>query len=621
MKMSILNFIYNMTFVLIFRKCIIVGGISSRDSKLINVARKSNGAMCTRSSTFPTAKYNFECEFALKPFWIDYNDWAALCSNANCKQHWIEITFTKIYDVIEFCTTQRLVDPSSLMTAIKVTMGTNPTRIYHINILTTCLLLEDGDGSSSSKAKFEAESYMSGNTRNIGFNDISIFALENENVHNGDKLTNTAFKHVGASCSASSSRSTFECSEALDRDITKTWSPNCDVSDSLKGSCVNHYIDVALAFPAEPKLLCISNGHQFTNRIKTVRVEWSSGFNQTVNLPNADQIHCFNYTNSFGMEHGLKLTIMDVYIDKNVGFQYVSVFVKDSSKLIYLIQSENFVVYHLSPYVYQNFRAIKFQILGVNLGQTDDCSSFIIAFKSETSIQLTIKLNEIINNNKISSMEVTNQPSIQISSLPLFSCDDWKSFWLEMSESHITFGLGMEYGISRLATISSAISIKPRQILFKNGLSNIKNGVRVVDEDGIKLENFYHDCTNNEYYKAIDPHIYTCTPLKERNSLFHYKLSNGNGFRSNSTFSKVVLKKTDTLLGDFNVNIFIKLDNADGKLCKQQQTMIEKNSYFHFPFECEARSNKGLDNLHILIHIYELSDIPKLSLCDISVDF
>ncbi|CAD5126410.1 DgyrCDS14547 [Dimorphilus gyrociliatus] len=68
----------------------------------------------------------------------------------------------------------------------------------------------------------------------------------------------------------------------------------------------------------------------FDERIASVKVEWSSGFTQVVNLSDVAgfKMYCFKYTNTPDIESGLNLVIKDVYIDETVGFQYVNVFTK-----------------------------------------------------------------------------------------------------------------------------------------------------------------------------------------------------------------------------------------------------------------------------------------------------
>ncbi|CAD5126521.1 DgyrCDS14630 [Dimorphilus gyrociliatus] len=112
------------------------------DGKLINIASKSNGAACTASSVH-TTPIDQKCEFAQEPFWINHNDWAATCSsNLDCKSSWIKITFKKAYDVIQVCVVQRVVESSALLKKIEIKIGSNPIKIYNINLIETCLLLE-----------------------------------------------------------------------------------------------------------------------------------------------------------------------------------------------------------------------------------------------------------------------------------------------------------------------------------------------------------------------------------------------------------------------------------------------------------------------------------------------
>ncbi|CAD5126411.1 DgyrCDS14548 [Dimorphilus gyrociliatus] len=219
-------------------------------------------------------------------------------------------------------------------------------------------------------------------------------------------------------------------------------------------------------------------------------------------------MYCFKYTNTPDIESGLNLVIKDVYIDETVGFQYVNVFTK-----------------------------------GQDQGQPNDCSSMVISLKNETSIILTIRLDEVIGNKRISSISVTSPAilsKVLSNSVTLISCTDWTHFWIELSETLITIGMGKGYGSFILASIRTAITLDIRQILIKNGLTNKINHFAITDTEGRKVKSSNTQCQSNAYYATLDGHPSTCVPLEETSNIIEYTLTNGNGIRSNDTNCKLI---------------------------------------------------------------------------------
>ncbi|CAD5126686.1 DgyrCDS14755 [Dimorphilus gyrociliatus] len=615
------------------------------DGKLINIASKSNGATCTASSVYTTS-IDQKCDYALEPFWINHNDWAATCSsNLDCKASWIKIIFKKAYDVIQVCVVQRVVAPANLLRKIEIKIGNNPIKIYNVNLIETCLLLEDGIGSSASEIELEPKEFMSASSINTGFNSISVFAYEEDSsVEKGsDIFVNIADYDLGATSTCSSEQNSLKCPYALSRVFSKSWVATCQIGGA---SCIGQYIEVTFMHLAQPKMFCLSNRYDHVYKILTAKVEWSSGFNETISLPNDNNRHCFKYSNAPVLESGFKIIAKTSSHPKDIGFQYINVFAKKMDERVFTIQSNTDSIYHIPPHLNRNFRAMRLKFKGEDQGEAYDCSSLIISFKSKLSIQFILKLDEIIGNSKISSIHLTGPAIISkvlTNSEPLISCTKWNELWIELSTTDVKVGLGKTYGSSILAVVESSFCLEITQILFKNGNGyNIKNHIQISDK-GIQFFNISHrstfllvnitiaegstladntnDCHINPYYETLDKSILTCVALAKRNNILEYKLTNGNGTITNYTFNEIIFKKTAPLSGNINVYFFFKTNNIETgsrRMCKAKP-MLDKSSFLHFEFECHVDENLNLNSLFVSINIDDLTDVKKLFLCEVFI--
>ncbi|CAD5126880.1 DgyrCDS14904 [Dimorphilus gyrociliatus] len=130
-------------------------------------------------------------------FYDEILEWAAKCSNPLCSSAWITITYQKSYDVIEFCILQAILKIKNRILKITVTIN-SAEKVFKLNDIETCSLLDETFGSNSSSIKFQPKEYGPLAT-NVGFNAIHIFAHdEKAPEHNYEKFEDAAKLESGA---------------------------------------------------------------------------------------------------------------------------------------------------------------------------------------------------------------------------------------------------------------------------------------------------------------------------------------------------------------------------------------------------------------------------------------
>ncbi|CAD5126451.1 DgyrCDS14579 [Dimorphilus gyrociliatus] len=405
---------------------------------LVNVGSKKNGATCQASSEHLQQKgFTFLCENSLEPEWINVFDWAADCNVGNCISTWIIINFLRPYDITKICIAQRTLTANVILKAVEITIGTNKP-IYKLDLINTCLLLEEGIGLDSTSIKLTTKGAETGN---VGSNSISAYAYDKDSSKPDERLINIAELELGATCTHSSAFNSYGCTEAISRRYTGEWASQCHGD-----SCIDQYIEITFAFPAIPKIICHMNRHVFPRDNKKMKMEWSSGHVDILeNMERGVVYRCYNYTHEPTIEHSVKVLMKEDYNAGDVGLSYFKVFAKKTDKDIYSIQFITDVVYHLQS----NVNMVKFRIKGVSTGQTKDCSSLIITFKNKATKLFSLKLDTLTDNNiENSSIEIF-EPELKtidfIIQKSLINCVEWNDFWFQSQQGLVKFGFGEQY--------------------------------------------------------------------------------------------------------------------------------------------------------------------------------
>ncbi|CAD5126515.1 DgyrCDS14625 [Dimorphilus gyrociliatus] len=597
-----------------------------RDEKLINIASKINGASCiVNSELLNTPEFNYECENALTPIWFENNDWASSCSGSLCNGRIIVISFKKSYNVHEICILQRVTSSDQIVNDVLITFQTsNIQKIYKINLGKTCILLEENVGFDSTAISFMPYNSLPA-SKNSGFNTIFVYAYSNDTSDiDEEDLINIADIDLGATCESFVSEIGNECHKALSSSSNLYWAPACGIFP--QPSCIGSYIEIDFVYPAQPYIYSYANRYDENRYIKTMKLEWSSGFvDIQTDLPQDVFYHYYNYTHYPTIESSVKVTITNTTSNELIGLNYFKVFTKQFNQHIYTIQYDTYVVYSLPQHLHGNFMSIKFRVKGHQSGQSNDCSSFIMTFKNCTSEIFTLKLDIIENGEKSSSIE-TIEPvfnSINFSeSSPLMSCDSWSEFWIIFTNNQIKLGSGMIYDKDTLAILNSAIPLDMREILFKNDKASIMNYVQILDKEGRKIYlNNYPQCDVQYDINGLDKSIPTCTVIKARMTHFEYKLTNGKGKRLFDKDSNLVIIFKRDIGIDVKINIYITYqikfnEIVENRICQPEKSS-SKGQYLVHNFSCQDIEDVETNLVSVKILIDNFDEINQLFFCEI----
>ncbi|CAD5126624.1 DgyrCDS14709 [Dimorphilus gyrociliatus] len=287
------------------------------DGKLINIANaKDHAASCKASSEF------YNCENALDLVWQSTAEWGSNCLRLYCIDEWIEITFKRLYDIIDICLYQRTYPDVYLLAFMNMTLGSSNTINVHLNLYETCVLLTE-IGKSVSKVKFQTLGSHE-ETRLAGFQSILIYAYDNETINEDLYYINIANSDRGATCNSSSG---INCVEAINNFKTTYWLTQCPQKES-NDRCQGHFINVTFAFPAKPHIFCTANSADSAYDIKSLTVTWSSNYTQTIQLSHSSDRQCWNYTGNSDIEYWIQLTIIDGYTTQQNALKTIDVFAK-----------------------------------------------------------------------------------------------------------------------------------------------------------------------------------------------------------------------------------------------------------------------------------------------------
>ncbi|CAD5126712.1 DgyrCDS14776 [Dimorphilus gyrociliatus] len=621
--------------------CRLIVGLK-QDRKLINVASKVNGATCQASDEHtPLASFNYRCENVLEPEWVNIDDWAPSCPINACQQKWIDITFKKQYNIAEICFIQRIVSEEFQLTAIEINIDSY-SKTYHINIDTDCILLEEGVGLNINIIKFKAKSWNPA-AINIGYNTIFAYSYD-EDITNTveDHLINIAGLELGATCEQSNTHINYECTRAIDRVFSHDWASNCGPNNRVgTQDCLNQYIMITFAFPVQPVQYCYSNRFNYPHFVKKMEIEWSSGFIDTLdNLPEDNYYHCFNYTHRPTIEYSVKAIIKEMYTTIDIGFKFFKVFAKKMDGNIYNIQFINDVVYQLPPHLHSYAKSVKFKVKGNSMGNSKDCSSLVISFKNETTKQVELRLDTVLNNIESSSVHVAGEMFEFGSYSSLVNCNKWNHFWLSWSNNEIQFGSGRAYGQNILIRIPSSTPLDIRQILLKNSMEDISNLVQISDKGlytlylkmakNLQTEKRFAEgrnlhsknCAIEKDYDISDGLLNTCIAIKSQRTTFNYKLMNRKQALLNTSNLVLAFKKTHQLTANFDVYTTYLMEKTGNEKMKEclLEKFIDKTSFLLYYFHCKDLDTSITDVLDIHIFVEKSIDMSKLYFCELFYD-
>ncbi|CAD5126447.1 DgyrCDS14576 [Dimorphilus gyrociliatus] len=462
------------------RDRIFTSGEKFTNGKLINVADKMNNATCTSSNDFPSnPSYTFFCENIMDPIWVNFNYWAASCNSGPCNLQWINITFQKQYDIVEVCLYQRTLKEENRVNTATIQMN-NQNKTYVLSDIQTCFLLEEDFGSKSSSIRLNTVECRNLGGGSTGYSSISALAYSNDQDSMEDKdYENIAQMESGATCSSSSELSINKCEYSLDWAFSTIWRADC----SPIFDCVGQYINVTFARTTKPEIFCLANIDN-NHRIKILEIKWSSQYTENITLPNNGLRYYFNYANYPSIESGFILTIKDYYSGNNLGLATIQVFAKRNFSRVYTIQTEDYVIYYIPEKYQNNLRALTFKVQGQKHPDLNSCSSLLISFKNESSIQFSIQID--MSNNVENLLILVQGESLSVNKfkLPksLIECEKWNEFWFEILNGKIYFGSGNFYGRNTLAIVKANNIINNfTQIMLKNNGSDVINHFQILD--------------------------------------------------------------------------------------------------------------------------------------------
>lgn len=157
---------------------------------------------------------------------------------------------------------------------------------------------------------------------------------------------------------------------------------------------------------------------------------------------------------------------------------------------MYNIHSTKNAILHIPSNQERDSFGIRFRVKGMVTNSLNDCSSFVLSLKNSTSIQLSLKIDELINNTRVSFIEIYNPKFIKKklnNNFPLIKCNEWTEIWLEVSENDVSLGLGSAFAMFTLNSVQSNINKNIEQILFRNTIPNIVNHVDLYDKGVFKF--------------------------------------------------------------------------------------------------------------------------------------
>lgn len=155
----------------------------------------------------------------------------------------------------------------------------------------------------------------------------------------------------------------------------------------------------------------------------------------------------------------------------------------DPEERVYNIESINNVKYYILRRGGDSF-SMRFRVLGVSNQHVNECSSFVISFKGRNSVQLEIRIDEIVYQ-KRSSMIWHNHPSPVgkiFHNSQLIDCKNWRNFWIKITKEEVNLGIGLIYDRNILTSIKGEFSTNITQILFRNSIDNIVNKVQITEK-------------------------------------------------------------------------------------------------------------------------------------------
>lgn len=154
--------------------------ISCFEGSLKPVTIPSNGASCEVSPSYQYGPGHVlhRCENALEPFYINNNDWAAECSQANCKNSFLKIILKKSYHIVEFKILQRLAGDNFNLKSVFLTFGNQEKKSYPVYSAMTNYLLEENVGKNTTEILIQPDQYASPSSENIGYNYFIAYAYD-----------------------------------------------------------------------------------------------------------------------------------------------------------------------------------------------------------------------------------------------------------------------------------------------------------------------------------------------------------------------------------------------------------------------------------------------------------
>ncbi|CAD5126303.1 DgyrCDS14457 [Dimorphilus gyrociliatus] len=425
------------------------------DLQLVNVVDPDYSPSCTQDSVKTSIRsLDFKCKNALKPQWMNMLSWVSKCID-NCDEM-IRINFNKNYKIVEFCLSQTYHNIHHKANGVDIQFGSNSNYYLKLdkNIFTECFLIRDESVKSINYMKvYPKKSTLS----RVGLSSIMAFAYDSvKGTSTANKMyTNIASTLSGATCNASMVHFQGDhlCHKALDYTGGFTLPNQQWVVTCTQPHCVGQFMRVDFEIFAFS--LYFSREDDSGKFLSQLKIDWSSGSIQILDIPINNHPRCFDYTEDF-VENWVKATInkLPSNVEKNVGLGLFQVFADVLPRKEYTIKDTTAVFYHLpSTLTSVSFKAFIFGLYGINTtGNT--CGQFQLKLYSSNNDAI---FELLLSNSEKTFIKFNSKTYYTNEIIEFIKCNEWRYFWITMNDGMLQFGNGIVYGVSTSKSYVTAL--------------------------------------------------------------------------------------------------------------------------------------------------------------------
>ncbi|CAD5126253.1 DgyrCDS14418 [Dimorphilus gyrociliatus] len=454
--------------------------------------------------------------------------------NGRCNNHKVNIVFQKVYDIVEYCISHAFMAISHKAKEVTVIYNTasNAKNQYKFNLDATnkdveCFLARYTFGENVKSMTFIP--VQTKVTADVGFSSIMIFAYEDgirEKVENSNYYTDIANVRTGATCTANSVySSSYECQYALDFINGAFQSLNEWAAKCTGQACIGKHMEVSFSVYGVPSIFCLANRLQFISKLK---VKWSSGLMEIVELNLNIFQKCFKYSKNF-IETKVYLEVVEISTTRNIGLSLVQVqhflFLKDIEDRHYDIHTKDHMQYTIPPYIQNNFQAMTFSVYGSQTA-SNVCGGIVFNFYRNNK-----KSFKMVLSNTVESYLEKLSPSVYFKDKlqEYVTCGQWNDFWITTLDGTVKLGKGLIYN-RNTRIIAPIVSHGPTdKFLIRNFQTSYHHLLRVNDLEGKVVRVTENGLCTEEYYTEYlyDKLYSTCFVLSKKSTVIEsWRLGN-----------------------------------------------------------------------------------------------